>query len=371
MIVFINFAPIKFMGGSEKYMLETATKINKLEKTMVVDVSEKIANLYGKIILNRTFDSHKEKDSMNDSTEIYTIGFLNFIPLTNEWYETTRIFKEARLVYVRFEVLEIFLCFYFGGYNILKKVIAGLILSPVYFEAKKLSHKIHNLIYNSRFYGYLLKNSKKVHVLNKRDERYIKKLYSLKNLIYIPIGFDIKSPEIISQKNNNLNIIYVGELSYRKGVDIIIKVIKESSPDFEFHIVGDGPLKKDLIQLSKSIKNCKVYGYITNKELTDLYTKADVIIFPSRGESFGMAMVEGMFYGLRIVNASEVSLELPHTIETSIENQNINEYIKTLISIHNDKKNNKLNKQNVISYANDNFSNKVTDQLFMKDLLSL
>src|SRR5207253_1212982 len=109
-------------------------------------------------------------------------------------------------------------------------------------------------------------------------------------------------------------IIYIGEISRRKGLDTIIEIIKKSPENFKFNIAGDGPMKEEILAVSSRYKNCKYHGYITDSKLQKLFRKSDVILFPSRGESFGLAMVEAAGYGLQIVDSAEVSLHLPNYI---------------------------------------------------------
>jgi len=75
MIVFLNFAPIEFMGGAEKFMLDMATEVNKKEKTILIDVSPKIANLYGQAILNRKFAAHIKDHNTKNKPDIIIFFF--------------------------------------------------------------------------------------------------------------------------------------------------------------------------------------------------------------------------------------------------------------------------------------------------------
>ncbi|WP_241647143.1 glycosyltransferase family 4 protein [Rosenbergiella metrosideri] len=102
------------------------------------------------------------------------------------------------------------------------------------------------------------------------------------------------------KKNDNLTVLFVGNIIEQKGINKII-TISELNEDVMFKFIGKGKLS-DSIEKSKS-KNIEYLGYINNKkELYKNYVTADVIILPSlrRGkweELFGIALAEAMYHG--------------------------------------------------------------------------
>jgi len=373
MILFLNFAPIEFMGGSEKWMLETSSKINALEKVVLMDVSPSIANLYGRLVIKRQFTNHLIENNVKNPPPRINLSLTSFIPFTSQWTKAKKTFTEARLIYARFEIAEILICLYFGGFNTLNKTIAGIILSPFYAYQQSLFDKLHNLVYTSKFYEFLLKKVSKVHVLNKRDGDYLLRNFHLQNLIVQPIGVDFPKKMFSLKKiikTDLLQIIYVGELSFRKGTDTLVKIISESPKTFSFHIIGDGPLKNAIRELEKKA-NCKYHGYVSTKKLHELYSQSDVLIFPSRAEAFGLVMAEATAYGLKIVSASEVTLNLPNYIEETIKEREPKKYIQKLQEILMQKNNNKIPRKKIIEYAFSTFSKDKILPRFSKEVLAI
>jgi glycosyltransferase involved in cell wall biosynthesis len=373
MTIFLNFAPFDFMGGSEKWMSETAMKVNKKEQTVLIDVSPSIANIYGELILKRKFKSHLDKITESKLPPRISLKFSNFVPFTKDWKNTVNTFKNARIVYARFEIPEILICIYFGGFKLFKKTIAGIILSPFYATPNGFVQKLHNFLYNSSLYKQLLKNTKRVHVLNKRDEIYMANKFKLNNLIYIPLGTDLNhvANKISKSKDGKLQIIVVGELSLRKGTDTLCDIIKSSPKELVFHIIGDGPMKQQIVTLAEKYENCIYYGFVSNEKLLDVYKRCDVILFPSRAEAFGLVMIEASSKGLKIVNSKEVSLSLPTYIETSIEKREVDLYVRTLTDILKEKNENKIGVDEIKHYTYNHFSNSVIDPLFMRKIIEL
>lgn len=357
------------MGGAEKLILELAHEVNRKEETQIVDVSPKIANIYGNLVLKRSFKNHL-KDHQLKLFNHTSLSYLSFIPFTKDWQKAALLFKNARLVYTRYELLEIAICIYFMGLSGLGKVIAGMHLTPLYSSPRGIIDKVHNIVYGPSFYGYLLRSSKLVHVLNNRDKKLIETKYKVKSVAVLPPGIKFETPKSIKTPKEKLNIIFVGELSTRKGVDTLKEIITESPDYFAFHIIGDGPLKKDIQELALQNK-CFYHGYTSTEKLQKTYAESDVILFPSRSEAFGMVMAEALGYGVKIVNSIEVSLDLPKNIESSITPRNSKNYINALEKIFKEKQENKIDRQRIQKFARDNYQQKLINERFTKEIVGL
>jgi len=59
-------------------------------------------------------------------------------------------------------------------------------------------------------------------------------------------------------------------------------------------MVGDGPMRETY---QKQYPNVEFVGFKTGKELAEYYQLADVFVFPSRWETFGIVMIEAMACG--------------------------------------------------------------------------
>ena len=115
----------------------------------------------------------------------------------------------------------------------------------------------------------------------------------------IPTDFFIPENKEKARKKLNLNqkdkiIIYVGRIGYFKGSDILVK-LAEKNPDKKFILVGG--------LIDKKFKNYKLPNLILlpqkkPQELKDYYNAADVCLFPSRIESFGLVPREAMSCGI-------------------------------------------------------------------------
>jgi glycosyltransferase involved in cell wall biosynthesis len=85
-------------------------------------------------------------------------------------------------------------------------------------------------------------------------------------------------------------VLCVSRVSAEKNLEAVC----ELAPEFDVHVVGDGPALTDLRQRYPGIT---YYGYLTGSDLADQYAQADVFAFPSRADTFGIVMIEAMSLG--------------------------------------------------------------------------
>lgn len=96
-------------------------------------------------------------------------------------------------------------------------------------------------------------------------------------------------------------MIYVGRLSHEKKVDHIRHVL-EQVPGTRLAIVGDGPARESLEQHFAGLP-VKFLGYLKGEELSQAYASADLFVFPSALETFGLVVVEAMAAGIPVVSS--------------------------------------------------------------------
>lgn len=112
--------------------------------------------------------------------------------------------------------------------------------------------------------------------------------------------------------NKKVNFISVGRLATVKGYDILLKIIAKLKRDGLFDdcfltLVGDGPLREDLIKMAKEYENQDCIGFVGNQSNPYQYLAgADMYISSSREESFGLSMVEALILGVPVL-ATETS----------------------------------------------------------------
>jgi glycosyltransferase involved in cell wall biosynthesis len=108
------------------------------------------------------------------------------------------------------------------------------------------------------------------------------------------------------------HLICVGVLSRHKGQDLLIEALAELA-DRNWHCVLAGSLDRDpdfAGQLRTRITHLgydhrvRLSGVLTGAALSHVYTTADLLVAPSRSETYGMTVIEALAHGLPVIAAA-------------------------------------------------------------------
>lgn len=101
------------------------------------------------------------------------------------------------------------------------------------------------------------------------------------------------------------NILFVGSLDKRKNIiQLVNTCIKHSDHFNELIIIGDGPLKKDVLLRISNHPNIRYLGNLSNAEVRSMMTKSDLLVLPSLFDGWGAVVNEALHSGMQVI-ASE------------------------------------------------------------------
>lgn len=125
--------------------------------------------------------------------------------------------------------------------------------------------------------------------------------------IYIPNGIErplIVAPDIILNKYNigrDDYILFLARLVPEKGAHYLIQAFKALKTDKKLVIAGGSShsdnYEQELRALAKDNKNIIFTGFISGKELEELYSNAYLYVLPSDIEGLPISLLEAMSYG--------------------------------------------------------------------------
>ncbi|GBG06075.1 glycosyl transferase [Paenibacillus sp. MY03] len=124
----------------------------------------------------------------------------------------------------------------------------------------------------------------------------------------IPNGYDEKRFKPIAHDNAVTQLITVCRLVPAKGLDILLRAcaeLKERGCPFVLHIIGDGPMRKELEALAQELNlydDIIFYGYMLHPE--EFMPFFDVFVLPSRAEAFGSVFAEAALCWLALVGTN-------------------------------------------------------------------
>jgi glycosyltransferase involved in cell wall biosynthesis len=109
--------------------------------------------------------------------------------------------------------------------------------------------------------------------------------------------------------SNKFILLYVGEITHRKGIKYLIGAMAEirnhiSHQDIALLVVGSGPELKNMQGLVKKMnleKYISFKGRVPFSELVEFYQTANVFILPSISEGMPTAVLEALFFNLPVI----------------------------------------------------------------------
>ncbi|HEX9665145.1 MAG TPA: glycosyltransferase family 4 protein [Thermodesulfobacteriota bacterium] len=192
------------------------------------------------------------------------------------------------------------------------------------------------LIRNLYFYCLSLMRIKVIAVSNELVRELIEKYKASATLVENGIDLETFYPDPDEKlsiiKGNRKAVIVLSRKDYRKGLDIVVKVINKLSYDLKTKIevwaCGE--------TLENEIMNTKVknFGWLGIQELRKILTAADVFFYPTRHEGFPLMPLEAMACGCPVVTTRAVPYvrNADNALVTDVEDtDNLKEKLETIL----------------------------------------
>ncbi len=144
-----------------------------------------------------------------------------------------------------------------------------------------------------------------------------KRGYSLSKMTLFPRGIEseIFKPRENSRKElflrygipeDKINLLYVGRISPEKHVDMLFRIhqqllVKEHEVNLIFAGNGPEPYFTDFKKLADKLRGVFFLDRLPRNELPVVYSGADLMLFPSTTDTFGMVVLEAQSCGLPVI----------------------------------------------------------------------
>lgn len=206
------------------------------------------------------------------------------------------------------------------------KKIKTYVYNGPYYNLFKIP--ITEPIYDRIFSNFLNSKVEKVFCKTNRSEKFLNKKGIL-NTVVTGVGLDTSNfnvsydlsnemHDVLKGMSNHRNLLYIGSISKRKNVELIIKIFNEITKyrqydDVQLIIVGKGSNKYVNYCKSLTTKNSKHrilwLDHVDNSQVKYLYEKASIFLLPSIKEIFGMVLLEAMYFGMPVVSSNNAGAD--------------------------------------------------------------
>ncbi len=188
------------------------------------------------------------------------------------------------------------------------KNILSLVGGDIYDPSKKSSPHLHG--YWRLIIKYIIEKSDFVTAISSDTKENTIKYFNPKKLIHIiPLPYEkFKFKKIprgdLGMKKHKFYLIAVGRLVERKGFKYLIQAMENLPKEIELNLIGDGPLEKDLKDLTKGLDlNNRVHflGFVSEEKKFQYLANSNLYVLSSLHEGFGIVLQEAMQVGLPII----------------------------------------------------------------------
>ncbi len=296
-------------GGAEQYIYNTVTHLNKKGITSSllydpnIEVSHEFLDIF-KMSFPLVLPTEQIKSIQPDLIYIHQLNDIDtFEDIINSNVKTIRFYHDHKLFCLRehkYTTLTKRTCTQKTGFNcytclgFINKTQNGFKLSSLdkLQKLQKLNSRLDTFLVASNY----MKEHLKLHDFE-ANKIIINPLYANENNNY--------KKDVNFTKSKTL--LFVGQLLMGKGIDILLKAMKDIDSSYKLKIIGAGAQSELFKAYSKKLKlqeRVEFVGAVKHEELVKHYQEAYCLIVPSRTpETFNLTGVEALKAGLPVIAA--------------------------------------------------------------------
>jgi glycosyltransferase involved in cell wall biosynthesis len=122
-------------------------------------------------------------------------------------------------------------------------------------------------------------------------------------------GVPVPEQVVHTPGDERLRLLYLGRFDPKKGLDNLFRacrILSDVRFGYSLEIAGSGPphYEKSIKALAEQLSlddHLKFLGNISRDRLAEVFQRADVLVVPSHGESFGIAVAEALAHEVPVI----------------------------------------------------------------------
>ena len=205
--------------------------------------------------------------------------------------------------------------------------LVGAIIKTL--TGKKFVLTMHHTHSSNVIFRWILKKCDHLFCNSTYTLKVTSEIYNVQNSSIMPlrVDTDMFKPEMQGKSSNTFRVLFVGRLIDIKGPDFLIRAFssfrkKTGAEGSHLDMIGDGPMKDDLINLSVSLGLTDFIhfkGHISRQELPSIYQQSSVFVIPSiemkdgETEGLGLTAMEASSSGIPVIGSNTGGI--PDSIE--------------------------------------------------------
>jgi len=196
-------------------------------------------------------------------------------------------------------------------------------LSPLIFPE---THRYSTVLMHKLLFPLIIRNSDKILTISESTKQDLMKYLNIseKKIIVTYLSADEKFKPLNNKAINDIKqkyklnfpfILYVGTLEPRKNIPVLLRAfykLKKKNLQYKLIIAGKKGWKyKEIFEITNKLnlqKDVIFTGYVSDEDLPKLYNAADLFVYPSLYEGFGLPPLEAMACGTPVITSNTSSL---------------------------------------------------------------
>jgi len=123
-------------------------------------------------------------------------------------------------------------------------------------------------------------------------------------IIFIPYGVSIDQFQFVKKKRTEgaLNLLFVGNLSYRKGIHHLLSIVSRyKKNEVSLSLAGGFNSIPELYNQYCNYDNINFLGFVTRDTISKVFQESDVFVIPTLGEGLCLVILEALATGTPVI----------------------------------------------------------------------
>lgn len=160
------------------------------------------------------------------------------------------------------------------------------------YWSNRIASPIQSLL--KRVYAWGMRHSSGVAAMNSESLHQARQQgVNLVRVMGTPIGQSFMTHPRHDLRSTPRRVLFVGRLAAEKGLERLLRAA-EKMPETEFSIGGEGPLREQVLEATRSSKNIRYLGWLDRRGVLDAMDQNDLLVLPSAFETFGTVALEAL-----------------------------------------------------------------------------